>query len=95
VKVDLEGHMYGSVSAAQIATLFQEQGLPIDKRNIGVTKPLKTTGVHKIPLKLKEGVMLTVSLHVIPEGAHIQAGIENVVKPIPVEEAAPGPEATE
>ena len=30
VKVDPEGHMYGSVSAADIAQLFQEKGLPVE-----------------------------------------------------------------
>jgi large subunit ribosomal protein L9 len=81
VKVDLEGHMYGSVSAANIAELFQERGIPLDRRNIGVTKPLKVTGMHKIPIKLKEGITLSVPLHIIPEGMNV-AGIENVVKPI-------------
>jgi large subunit ribosomal protein L9 len=90
VKVDLEGHMYGSVSAANIASLFQERGLPLEKRNIGITKPIKVTGAHKIPVKLKEGVELTVVLHVLPEGANVQ-GIENVVKPIPVEGSSPTP----
>jgi large subunit ribosomal protein L9 len=92
VKVDLEGHMYGSVTAANIATLFQERGLPLERRNIGVTKPIKTTGAHKIPIKLKEGVELTVVLHILPEGANM-AGIENVVKPLPVEESSQTPEA--
>ncbi|HEV7736139.1 MAG TPA: 50S ribosomal protein L9, partial [Chlamydiales bacterium] len=92
VKVDLEGHMYGSVSAANIATLFQERGLPLERRNIGVTKPIKTTGAHKIPIKLKEGVELTVVLHILPEGVNM-AGIENVVKPLPVEESSQAPEA--
>jgi len=89
VKVDLEGHMYGSVTAGNIAQLFQERGLPLDKKNIGITKPIKTTGLHKIPVKLKEGVELTMSLQVIPEGMHAAAGIENVVKPIPAETSLP------
>jgi len=93
VKVDLEGHMYGSVTPANIAELFQERGLPVEKRNIGVNKPIKTTGTHKIPVKLKEGIEITVMLNVIPEGVNF-AGIENVVKPIPVEGSeAPAPEA--
>ena len=55
VKVDPEGHMYGSVSAADIAQLFVERGLPVERRNItGLTRPLKTTGLHNLVLKLKE-----------------------------------------
>src|SRR3990167_727750 len=57
VKVDPEGHMYGSVSALDIAQLFQEKGLPIDKKAVLVSKPMKETGQHKISVRLKEGVM--------------------------------------
>ena len=85
VKVDPEGHMYGSVSAGDIATLFQERGIPVEKKNVQLTKPIKETGVHKISLKLKEGILTISHLHIIPEGVNV-AGIEAVVAPIPVEE---------
>lgn len=81
VKVDPEGHMYGSVSALDIAHLFEEKGFRLEKRSILVTKPIKETGVHKISLKLKEGVMASCQLSIIPEGV-IQIGIEEVVAPI-------------
>ena len=86
VKVDPEGHMYGSVSAADIALLFQEMGLPVERKFILLTRPIKITGVHKLSLKLKEGVAITCSLNIIPEGV-IAAGIESVVAPILVEES--------
>jgi large subunit ribosomal protein L9 len=85
VKVDPEGHMYGSVSAGDIAQLFQEKGLPVDRKYIQMTRPIKTTGEHKISLKLKEGIALICILKIIPEGVNV-AGIEAVVAPIPVEE---------
>jgi len=84
VKVDPEGHMYGSVNAADIAHLFQEKGLPVEKKYIQVTRPIKETGVHKISLKLKEGVLVICNLSIIPEGVST-AGLESVVAPIPVE----------
>jgi len=88
VKVDPEGHMYGSVSALDIAQLYQQNGLPVEKRYIQLPRPIKATGVHKIPLKLKEEVSATCTLHIIPEGlAHV--GIESVVAPVPPEAAAP------
>jgi len=85
VKVDPEGHMYGSVSAGDIALLFQEQGLPVDRKFVLLTRPIKATGVHKISLKLKEGVAVVCSLNIIPENV-ITTGIESVVAPIPVEQ---------
>lgn len=89
VKVDPEGHMYGSVSAADIAQLFQERGLPVDKKFVLVSKPIKETGAHKIALKLKEGVTANCQLNIIPEGVN-HVGIEAVTAPIPAtEEKAP------
>ncbi len=87
VKVDPEGHMYGSVSAADIALLFQQNGLPVERKYVQLTRPIKVTGVHKISLKLKEGVAVVCSLNIIPEGV-IATGIESVVAPIPVEGSA-------
>ncbi len=89
-KVDPEGHMYGSVSAADIALLFQQQGLPVERKNLLLTRPIKETGVHKIPLKLKEGVTATCTLMIHPEGGPaLHKGIEAVTAPLPTEEEAP------
>ena len=86
VKVDPEGRMYGSVSALDIAHLYQQNGLPVEKRYIQMTRPIKDTGVHKIPLKLKEGVPATCTLHIIPEGL-TRLEIAAVVAPLPSEES--------
>jgi large subunit ribosomal protein L9 len=87
VKVDPEGHMYGSVSAADIAALFQEKGLTVERKSVLVNKPIKETGVHKINLKLKEGVTASCQLTIIPEGIKA-TGIEAVTAPLPTEESA-------
>jgi large subunit ribosomal protein L9 len=84
VKVDPEGHMYGSVSAHDIVALFQEKGFVIEKKYIQLTRPIKATGAHQISLKLKEGVPVTCTLAIIPEGV-IATGIEKVTAPIPSE----------
>ena len=67
VKVDPEGHMYGSVGASDIIELFTKEGIAVGKRNIGLNKPIKTTGVHPMTLKLKEGVTCGYSLEIIGE----------------------------
>lgn len=100
VKVDPEGHMYGSVSAGDIAQLFQEKGLPVERKYVQLTRPIKGTGVHPLTLKLKEGILVSCQLHIIPEGMTMEElkakelamkGIEAVTAPIPTEEA---PQAT-
>ena len=68
VKVDPEGHMYGSVGAGDIVELFAQQGLTMDKRFIQLAHPIKKSGIHTLSLRLKEGVLATCTLKVIPEG---------------------------
>lgn len=82
VKVDPEGHMYGSVSASDIAQLFQEKGFTVEKKNVLLPRPIKETGTHKISLRLKEGVMVSATLAIIPEGMNT-TGMEAVVAPLP------------
>jgi large subunit ribosomal protein L9 len=68
VKVDHEGHMYGSVTAHEIVHLLQEQNnIHLDKKNIQLKHPIKTTGVHSIPVKLNEGVTAAFNLKVMSE----------------------------
>ncbi len=68
VKVDHEGHMYGSVSAGDIAELIQAQaGLTLEKRSIQLKHAIKEVGVFEIPVKLKEGIASKVTVKVTPE----------------------------
>jgi large subunit ribosomal protein L9 len=69
VKVDPEGHMYGSVTAHDIVNLFAEKGFKLEKKNVVLTQPIKELGVKKMTLKLKEGVTVEFTLKVIKEGA--------------------------
>ncbi|HLB53243.1 MAG TPA: 50S ribosomal protein L9 [Chlamydiales bacterium] len=85
VKVDPEGHMYGSVSASDIADLLQTQGIALDKKHVQLPKPIKTTGSHKISFKLKEGVPGSCILEVLPEGGRKEVAAE----PLPVAEEIP------
>ena len=65
VKVDPEGHMYGSVSAADIVKLFAEKELQLEKQNILLPHPLKQLGTHNLTLRLKEEVTMpfVLSIH--------------------------------
>ena len=64
VKVDPDGHMYGSVSSLDIARLFEKEGVAVERRNVVLPHPIKTLGIHPIHLKLKEGVPAQVTLKV-------------------------------
>lgn len=70
VKVDPEGHMYGSVTTAEIVELIKEKhpAIAIDKKVVILKHPIKSLGVHAIELKLKEDVKAAISLKVRAEG---------------------------
>jgi len=83
VKVDHEGHMYGSVSAHDIADLIQASTKQhVEKKNVVLPQALKQLGTHEIRLKLKEGVVVTITLDIVPEDPKFI-----------VAKAAPAPEA--
>lgn len=68
VKVDQEGHMYGSVSAHDVAELLEKQiSRHVEKKSVGLKHPIKETGVFPITAKLKEGIIATFTLKVVPE----------------------------
>lgn len=70
VKVDPEGNMYGSVGFADIIELFAKEGIEVDRRTVGLTKPIKQVGEHQLTLKLKEGVTCGYILKIIGELAN-------------------------
>lgn len=68
VKVDHDGHMYGSVTTHEVVNLLQEQkSIQLEKRDIQLKHPIKATGTHPISVKLKEGVTTAFNLNVISE----------------------------
>lgn len=74
VKVDHDGHMYGSVSTTDVVRLLEEQGsVVLEKRSIQLAHPIKEVGVHTIKVKLKEGVQTSFVLTIIPEESHFNA----------------------
>ena len=75
VKVDQDGHMYGSVSAHDVAELLaQELARPIEKKALqaAVKHPIKETGVYNLTAKLQEGVTASFTLKVVSEEAQAQ-----------------------
>ena len=74
VKVDQEGHMYGSVSILDVVHMLeQEKKILVEKTSVMLKHPIKDIGVHTIELKLKEGVVASFLLKVIPEGGMVES----------------------
>jgi large subunit ribosomal protein L9 len=68
VKVDPDGHMYGSVTSLDVLRLLQAEGFELERRSVHLLQPIKATGIHQISLRLKEGVTSTIQLKIVPEG---------------------------
>ena len=67
VKADVDGRMFGSVNAQDIAKLFEPHSIKLTKKNIVLKKPIKEVGVFEIPILLQEGVETKITLTVIGE----------------------------
>lgn len=67
VKVDQDGHMFGSVSQNDIVTLLADHGFTIDRRMVRIGQPYKKLGTYQIPLKLNEEVPATFTLKILPD----------------------------
>jgi large subunit ribosomal protein L9 len=65
VQTGEEDKVFGSVTAANIATLLENQGLNIDRRKILLEEPLKALGVYTIEVKLAPDVVAGVKLWVV------------------------------
>ena len=58
------GQLYGSVSPRDIATLVIEKGFKIDRNQVALNTPIKTIGMHKVPIALHPEVEVTVAVAV-------------------------------
>ena len=68
VKVDPEGHLYGSVSALDVVHHFQAKtGILLDKKSVQIKHPYKEIGVFEVPLRFKEGVTASITLKIIAQ----------------------------
>jgi large subunit ribosomal protein L9 len=66
-KVGESDHLYGSVTAAEIAECLEKEGFVIDKRRILLEEPIKTLGVYEVPVRLHPEVAPAVKVWVVKE----------------------------
>lgn len=67
VKAGVEGRMFGSVTAADIAAALQKQGIAIDKQKIVLPHPLKELGAHKLAVRLMTDVHAELTVTLVAE----------------------------
>jgi large subunit ribosomal protein L9 len=66
-KVGENGHLYGSVTSADIAEALAAQGFEVDKRKIQLGDPIKDVGETQVPIRLHREVTAQVKVVVAAE----------------------------
>lgn len=62
-----QGHLFGSVTSADIAGELETQGFTIDRRKIQLNEPLKSLGNFEVAVKLHREVTARVKVRVLGE----------------------------
>jgi large subunit ribosomal protein L9 len=58
------GQLYGSVSPRDLADLVSGQGFAITRAQIALNTPIKTIGLHKVPISLHPEIEVTINVTV-------------------------------
>ena len=97
VKAGPTGHLFGSVTASDVADeLWRTRKIRVDRRKVELGEPIKRVGRHQVPIDLFEGVRVDVMTHVVPEGGELPPEEELVaVAEAPAADAAAASAAVE
>jgi large subunit ribosomal protein L9 len=60
-------HLFGSVTAADVADLLTAQKFNVDRRKIHLEEPIRTLGEHKVSIRLHREVTVEVTVNVTRE----------------------------
>jgi len=79
-KSGAEGHLFGSVTSADIAAELATQGFEVDRRKIVLPEPIKTVGETKVAIKLHREVTAQVKVKVLAEASEEEPAAEPAVE---------------
>jgi len=58
------GQLYGSVTPRDIATILSNGGFSVNRSQIALNSPIKTIGLHKVPVALHPEVEVSITINV-------------------------------
>lgn len=82
-RVGENGHLFGSVTAVEIADALHEKGLEVDKRRIELSRPIKSLGTHDVEVRLHRDVSAQIQVEVLPLGVETFQEPEAKTEPAP------------
>ena len=62
-----QGHLFGSVTSADIAAELTAQGFEVDRRKVQLDEPLKSLGEFTVPIRLHREVTARVQVKVLSD----------------------------
>lgn len=65
-------HLYGSVTASEIADVLAAKGITLDRRRVELEEPIKRLGTHKVHIRLHRDVTAELTVEVSPVAAVTQ-----------------------
>ncbi len=75
------GHLFGSVTSADIAAALEAKGFEIDRRKIVLAEPLKSVGDFKVAIKLYREVSASIKVTVVAEASEEAEAEDAAAKP--------------
>lgn len=66
-KVSEEERLYGSITVRDILKALHGQGVEVEKRMVLLTEPIKTIGIHKVPIRVYKEVEPEITVEIVPE----------------------------
>jgi large subunit ribosomal protein L9 len=70
-KAGEEGHLYGSVTATEIADALAARDIAVDRRRIELAEPIRRLGAHTVHVRLHRDVVATLTVDVQPANAPV------------------------
>ena len=67
------GHLFGSVTSADIAHDLESKGFEVDRRKIQLNEPLKALGDYTVAIKLHREVTAHIQVKVVGDGSEVAA----------------------
>jgi len=92
------GQLFGSVSPRDLAVLLTNSGFAIDRNQIALNVPIKSIGVHKVPVMLHPEVEVTITVNVArsaDEAERLARGEDVTVRREEAEDAEADPAAAQ
>ena len=82
------GHLFGSVTSADIAAELANQGFEVDRRKIQLSEPLKSLGESSVAIRLHREVTAHIKVKVLAEASDEVAAEAPATEPVAEEAAA-------